>query len=164
MSIPQCVQRRCVGRGAQTSVCLSAACRSLALRLSLVCLSSVLSISALTPLWTSVCRLFFVCRCLPVACLASTFRPLVVCRSSGSRLSSMSLMCPSCVMHLFCIFFVCRLSVAYLSFVSQLSVILVGINFLSMFGLSSVRRWFIVRLSSTCTSVSGMCRLFLICL
>ena len=100
-------------------------------------------------------------------------------------------------MHLFCIFFVCRLSVAYLSSVSQLSVILVGINFLSMFGLwavgrllnrpsviymylciwfvssvshlslaclSSVRRLFIAPLSSTCTSVSGMCRLFLICL
>ena len=53
-------------------------------------------------------------------------------------------------MQMFCIFFVRRLSVAYLSSVSQLSVILVGIRFLSEFGFSSVHRLFVVRLSSVC--------------
>ena len=141
--------------------CLSAHCLSHDFRLPIVCLSFV---SRLSPArLSSVSHMFVVCLSFVVVCLSSVLRMYLVCLSSAAR-PALSVVCRSSVMHIFCIFSVCRLSVAYLSSVSQQSAIFVEINFLFIFGLSALRRLFIVRLSSACISVSGMCRLSLICL
>ena len=127
---------------------LSSHCLLHAVRLPVVCVSfsSRLSCSSLVCL-PFVCRLFFVCRCLPVVCLAYVSRLLVVCRSSGSRLS---VVCRSRVPHLSCLFSVYFLSVVCLLPICRLSRSSLSFLLKFIFCLSSVARLSVACLSSVC--------------